>query len=167
MVYEIIKRLERAYREELERDVDKEELEKANRFFRERGLTAGEVFFCPEKWFYDDVLELLKPDDVVFDVGAGDLRFALLASQKVKKVYAVEVNPTILGKALTVIGFDLPSNVIPICADAWKIELPRDVTVITCLMIHRTRPFPKQWLSKRIIYTRREGVYVEDVEKRG
>ncbi|WP_456327907.1 hypothetical protein [Archaeoglobus sp.] len=156
----IVLRLKKAYEKDIGRTPSHEELKKFEEFCEDRNLTDLEAWFCPEDWFYVDVLKLLNPDDVVFDVGAGDLRFAIIASQMVKKVYAVEINPTILGRALTVVGYDLPSNVIPICADAWSLQLPSDVTVITCLMIHRARSFPREWLSKRIIYTRREGIFV-------
>ena len=130
------------------------------RFLKERGLRGGETFFVPEEWFYDEVLKRLEPDDVVFDVGAGDLRFDLIMARKVRKVYAVEVNPTILSKALRIIRYELPRNLIPICANALDIPLPQDVTAITILMIQRTWEIPKQWLGKKIIYTTKEGVKI-------
>ena len=134
------------------------------KFAEQRNLADGEVMFVPERWFYDEILEMLDPGDVVFDVGAGDLRFALLTSEKVRKVYAVEINPEILGRALQIIGYDLPKNVIPICADAREFPLPPDVTVITVLMINRTWDFPKEWRRVRIIYTRVDGVHVLEPE---
>jgi len=160
MINRVINRLKEAYRSDIGRYPSAEEVEKFARFTEERGLMDGETMFVPESWFYDTVLELLNPCDVVFDVGTGDLRFALLASEKVKKVYAVEINPEILGGALQVISYDLPKNVIPICADAREFPLPPDVTVITVLMINRTWDFPKEWRRAKIIYTRADGVYL-------
>ena len=128
----IIARLRNEYRKDVNRDVDLDELNRFHEFCKSRNLIFGEPFFVPEEWFYEPVLKLLRPDDVVFDVGAGDLRFDLLASRIVRKIYAIEVNPSTIGKALTIIKYDLPKNVIPICADAWDIPLPKDVTTITC-----------------------------------
>ena len=124
-------------------------------FYRSRGLRAWEPVFVPEEWFYDEVLKHLEEKDVVFDVGAGDLRFDLIMSQHVKKVYAVEVNPITLAYALKTIGYKLPRNLIPICANALDLPLPEDVTTITILMIHRTWDIPYEWRKKKIIYTTR------------
>jgi hypothetical protein len=161
-VEEVIGRLRRLWDEMLEESeyVDSARLEEAAAFYEDRGVSIGEAMWVPEEWFYDEVLRLLRPGDVVFDVGAGDLRFALLASRKVRRVYAVEVNPVILGRALQVIGYKLPGNVIPVCADARKLPLPPDVTVVTILMQNREWPIPREWLARRVIYTRHDGVYV-------
>jgi len=137
-----------------------EEVERCHRFQEQHDMKGCEIFFCPEEWFYEDILKLLKPDDVVFDVGAGDLRFDLMMAEEVRKVYAVEINPVILARALKIIGFDMPANLIVICGNAFKMELPPDVTVVTCLMIHRQHDFPESWLSRRIIFTRRDGIYI-------
>jgi len=155
---DIINELEEHYSKLIEKSPTREEFKKCEEFQKRRGVKGWEISFCPEKWFYDDVLNLLTPDDVVFDVGAGDLRFALLASQKVRKVYAVEINPEILSYALKIIGFDMPTNIIAICANAWELELPSDVTTIVCLMIHRQHKFPESWLSRRIICSTHEGL---------
>jgi len=163
-IVRVIRRLEKLYKREVSRAPSREEIESFSGWAKSHGLTDGEVMFVPETWFYGEVLEMLDLSDVVFDVGAGDLRFALLASIRVKKVYAVEINPEVLGKALQVIGYDLPRNVIPICADAREFPLPPDVTVITCLMIHRSWDFPREWRRVRIIYTRKDGVHVSEPE---
>jgi len=163
-IKEIIKKLDEHLKNELEKLPTNEELDGFYRFCMEHLVHPDQLFFFPEYWFYDDVLSLLREDDVVFDVGAGDLRFSLLASLKVRKVYAVEVNPIILAPALKIIGYDLPNNVIPICANAFEMELPRDVTVVTCLMIRRIDAFPREWVKQaRIIFTERDGIYmIED-----
>ncbi|MEM2996702.1 MAG: class I SAM-dependent methyltransferase, partial [Candidatus Bathyarchaeia archaeon] len=89
--------------------------------------------------FYPFVLENLDPDDVVLDLGAGDLRLDILMAERVKKVYAVEVNPILLGRALQIIGYDLPRNLIVICANLFDVEIPKDATVVVILMRHCTR----------------------------
>ena len=156
----VVERLRTAYSEELREDEDPEEVLEQVEFLRERGLRGGEAMFVPEEWFYDEVLRYLEPDDVVFDVGAGDLRFDLIMARKVRRVYAVEVNPLTLGKALLTIRYDLPRNVIPICANALDLPLLQDVTAVTILMIHRTWEIPEHWRKQaKIIYTTKEGVH--------
>jgi len=153
-----IRELEKQYGKDVlsEEGPSREELE----FYKTRGLRGWEMFFVPEKWFYSEVLKHLSSSDVVFDVGAGDLRFDLIMSRYVRKVYAVEVNPIILAKALKIVGYRLPRNIIVICANALDIPLPEDVTAITILMQHRTWQIPEQWHGRKIIYTTREGVKV-------
>ncbi|MDP2217170.1 MAG: hypothetical protein Q8J68_07795 [Methanolobus sp.] len=154
---EIIRRLDRSFTRRLKR-ADYSDHEACTAFQHRHGMKGWEIFFMPEEMNYDDCLSKLSPDDVVFDVGAGDLRFDLMMAEKVKKVYAVEINPNIIAPALHIIGYDLPVNLIPICADAFKMELPRDVTVVTCLMIHREQDFTESWKKCRTIYARKDGV---------
>ncbi len=161
MCEEVIRRLKEAYSRYFDEEDDPWEIHREARFLRERGLRGGEAFFVPEDWLYEEVLKFLEPDDVVFDVGAGDLRFDLMMAGKVRRVYAVEVNPDILGKALLTIKYDLPRNVIPVCANALDVPLPKDVTAVTILMIHRTWEIPEEWVKQaKIIYTTKNGVKV-------
>lgn len=47
--------------------------------------------FAPyDETTYNAALDALRADDVVFDIGAGDLRFAIRAAQRVRRVIAVE-----------------------------------------------------------------------------
>lgn len=85
---------------------------------------------------YDNVLAHLRPEDVVLDIGAGDLRLALRMAAKARAVYAVEVNPLIAAHALRIIGLDLPRNLHVICANALDLPIPSDVTVGVLLMRH-------------------------------
>lgn len=105
----------------------------------------------PEEMYYQDCLSKLSPDDTVFDVGAGDLRFSLMMADMVRKVYAVEINPGLVSSALRIIGWDMPVNLTVICGNAFNMELPGDVTAVTCLMIHRKHEFPEPWKKARII----------------
>ena len=160
----IFSRLDKHYKEQLLKPPSKEELKRTEEFIRRHGLKGYEIWFCPEEHLYGQVLKMLSKDDVVFDVGAGDLRFSLMMSQKVKKVYAVEINPLILGDALKIIGYDLPENLIVICGNAWKMQLPPDVTCIVCLMLTRQHKFPEHW-NKRIIYSTKNGLKVLESKK--
>lgn len=154
---DIINRLDRSFRRKLKtgeyRDHDK-----CVSFQSDHGMKGWEVVFFPEEMYYGDVLEKLGREDIVFDVGAGDLRFDLIMAEKVRKVYAVEINPTTVAGALRIMGYDLPGNVVVICGDAFEMELPPDVTAVTCLMIHRQHSFPEKWKKCRIIYATHEGV---------
>lgn len=132
----IVDRLEKRYKELIENDRPRDDIKRFRKWAEKHEMLGWEVWFCPDTICYDSVLEHLSHDDVVLDVGAGDLRFAILASERVKKVYAVEVNPTILGGALKTIGYDLPRNVIPFCANIFDVDAPSDVNVAVILMRH-------------------------------
>ena len=147
----VIQRLYQRYGAELERNVSDEDLRAFQEWSKRFNITGWEGWFCPETRFYDKVLELVSPDDVVYDACAGALFLSLRLSQKCRKVYAVEINPNVLGWALETIGFDMPTNLIAICGDALKMPLPPDVTKIILLHIHLEKPLPQSWRSKPII----------------
>ena len=99
-------------------------------------------------------MKKLSKDDIIFDVSAGNLVFDLMMLKKVKKVYAIEMNPTIISDALRVIGYDLPGELVVICTNAFDLEIPDDVTKIVSLFIHNQREFPKNWEKQEIIDAR-------------
>ena len=77
-------------------------------FAARHGLTNWEGWFSPyDDEVYTEVLRNIAEDDVVLEIGAGDLRLALRLAGRARKVYAVEVNPKVLGPALEAIGWDL------------------------------------------------------------
>lgn len=82
------------------------------------------------------VLNGLHEEDTVLDIGAGDLRLSMQMSSRVKRVYAVEVNPLLVAEALGVLGLGLPRNLHVVCANALDVVIPRDVTVAVLLMRH-------------------------------
>lgn len=95
-----------------------------------------EALFAPyDQPTYQAVLNLLLPEDVVLDIGAGDLRLACQMAGRVQKVYAVEVNALVLDQA-SASSDPLPGSLIPICADARFFDFPKDVTVGVLLMRH-------------------------------
>lgn len=96
-----------------------------------------------EGWFhpYDDetyglVLQHIQEHETVLDIGAGDLRLALQMALRAKRVYAVEVNPLLVGMALGEIGLDLPRNLHVICGNALDVTFPPDASVAVLLMRH-------------------------------
>lgn len=117
---------------------------------------------------YQSVLELLGPEDVVLDIGAGDLRFSRQAALTVEKVYAVEINAQVLDQACT--RFEpMPDRLIAICADARVLDFPTDITVGVLLMRHCTHfRFYSEKLrkagAKRLITNARWRMSTEEVD---
>lgn len=100
-------------------------------------LVGWEGRFSP----YDDetyglALASVTRDDVVLEIGAGDLRLALQLAGRVRRVYAVEVNPCLVGSALLRVGLALPRNLHVACANALDVPIPPDVTAAVLLMRH-------------------------------
>lgn len=124
-------------------------------------LSFSSAMFMPHESQYIGILKYLKNKDIVIDMGSGDFRFPLLVSKKVKKVYALELNPSLVQNVLNIIGYKLPRNLIIICADWFNFPIPFDVTVITCLC--NGAIYPKEWLKYKIIIGDQEGIKV--VEK--
>jgi SAM-dependent methyltransferase len=96
-----------------------------------------------EGWFspYDDetynaVLDHVAADDVVLEIGAGDLRLALRIAERARRVHAVEVNPLVVGPALETIGLRLPRNLHVTCANALDVPVPAGVSAAVLLMRH-------------------------------
>jgi len=109
-------------------------------FAARRGLATWEAWYAPyDRQTYAFVLERLRPDDVVLDIGAGDFRLALAAARKVRKVYAVEVHPVLVASFLRRIGAALPPNLLVICANALDFPFPSDVTAGVLLVRHTER----------------------------
>lgn len=80
---------------------------------------------------YQEALAHVRPDDVILDIGAGDLRLARQMAQRARHVYALERNPGLLVERAAV----LP-NLTVIWADARFQPFPPDVTLGVLLMRH-------------------------------
>ncbi len=106
-------------------------------FATRHDLTDWEGWFSPyDEETYNFVLQNIGRDDVAIEIGAGDLRLALRMAERAQRVYAVEVNPLLVGAALQAIGFDLPRNLLVVCANALDISFPSGITVAMLLMRH-------------------------------
>ncbi len=104
---------------------------------KEHGLLDWEGWFHPyDSEVHQTVAQHVLAQDVVLEIGAGDLRLALRLSQRAQRVYAVEVNSGLLQWAMQEIGPELPHNLHVICANALYAPIPRDVTVAVLLMRH-------------------------------
>jgi hypothetical protein len=96
-----------------------------------------------EGWFspytletYQAVLDHIASDDVVLEIGAGDLRLALRMAARARRVHAIEVNPLVVGSALETIGLCMPRNLHVVCANALDVPILSGVTVAVLLMRH-------------------------------
>lgn len=99
---------------------------------------AWEAMYAPyDQPTYQAVLEFLKPEDVVLDIGAGDLRLSRQMARIARKVYAVEINASVLDQP-SASRDPLPYSLIPICADARTFDFPLDITVGVLMMRHCT-----------------------------
>lgn len=106
-------------------------------FARMHGLEDWEGWFSPyDDEVYRDVLNWVESGDVVLEIGAGDLRLSLRLAAKARLVYAVEVNPVLVGSALEDVAFELPRNLFVICANALDFPVPPEVTTAVLLMRH-------------------------------
>ncbi len=123
-------------------------------FFKGRVGGFNAVMYVPHAKTYDAMLDLLKPSDVICDMGAGDLRFAWRAAKKCKKVYAVEMCPMTLWRGMQVISWKMPRNLIPVCADWRDFPVPADVSVIVCMVNidHKELPLEEWCNCQRIVY---------------
>jgi hypothetical protein len=100
--------------------------------------SAWEAMYAPyDEPTYQAVLDQLGRDDVILDIGAGDLRLARQMAWIVRKVYAIEINGRVLGQAHPSRD-PLPANLIPTHADARTLDFPSDITTGVLMMRHCT-----------------------------
>ena len=83
---------------------------------------------------YQTVLGWIDADDVVLDIGAGDLRLARRMAAKAAHVFAIEIDAALLPPADT-----LPDNLVALHRDATTTPFPPGVTTAVLLMRHCTR----------------------------
>ncbi len=93
-----------------------------------------EAAFAPyDEATYQFVVEHVTPQDVVLDIGAGDLRLARRLVDVAQKVYAVERNTALLSPRDRSTQSD---RLIVIDEDATRWPFPAEVTVAVLLMRH-------------------------------
>lgn len=96
-------------------------------------LDPWEAAWAPyDEATYQAVLAAIGPEDVVLDIGAGDLRLARRMAAVARRVIAWERRPEILALAPK----PLPANLEMICTDARLEPIPAGVTVAVLLMRH-------------------------------
>jgi SAM-dependent methyltransferase len=83
---------------------------------------------------YDAALSYIRADDVVLDIGAGDLRFARRVAAVARRVIAVECQSEPLARRIALGA--LPRNLEAVRADALTWPFPAGVSVAVLLMRH-------------------------------
>jgi hypothetical protein len=84
---------------------------------------------------YQEVLAHIHPEDVVLDIGAGDMRLAIRMAIQAHHVYAIE-NQAVLFKSLQ--EKDLLPRLTILHEDARTFPFPTDITTAVLLMRHCT-----------------------------
>ncbi|HSO27881.1 MAG TPA: rRNA adenine N-6-methyltransferase family protein, partial [Anaerolineales bacterium] len=118
------------------------------------------------------VVRLIDKNDVVLDIGAGDLRLAVRLARIAKKVYALERQVDLLRLGRTLQKENWPANIILLPGDARRLVFPTDVTTGVLLMRH-CRHFRlyaeklKAVGAERLITNARWGLDVESIALAG
>lgn len=87
---------------------------------------------------YDWVLQATQPEDVVLEIGAGDLRLALQLARVARQVYAIEIHPELIERAIASRPQELPYNLTILPGDAQRAPFPAGVSAGVLLMRHCT-----------------------------
>lgn len=117
---------------------------------------------------YKLVLDQISIDDVVLEIGAGDLRLSRQMAARARRVYALEINEPLLNRSRRA----LPRNLNVIAADARIEPFPEDITTAVLLMRHCTHFalfFNKLQEAgcERLITNARWGMSVEIIDLNG
>lgn len=83
---------------------------------------------------YELVLTQIEPDDIILEIGAGDLRLARQLAARAKWVYAIESNASLISRSIG----NLPVNCQVLLGDARNLNFPEHVTTAVLLMRHCT-----------------------------
>lgn len=86
---------------------------------------------------YREVLAYLRDEDIVYEIGAGDLRLARRIAAIARIVHAVEIQESLLSQAACS-GEALPANLTIDCGDARVMPVPPGTTAGVLLMRHCT-----------------------------
>jgi hypothetical protein len=100
---------------------------------------AWEALWAPyDQPTYQAVLDVLTSDDIVLEIGAGDLRLAIQMANLSHKVYAIEIQELLLDRALNSVEKSLPGNLVIFHGDACSLPFPSGLTTGVLLMRHCT-----------------------------
>lgn len=87
---------------------------------------------------YQSVIQAIQPDDIVLDIGAGDLRLAYRMAAICRAVIAIEMQPALLRARAHSPARIRPDNLTVMVGDARLLEFPKDITTGVLLMRHCT-----------------------------
>ncbi len=114
---------------------------------------------------YTVALEQIRANDIVLEIGAGDLRLARRIAQRAQKVYAIERKAELVDDP----DLTVPENCQVITADARWTPFPRDITIAVLLMRHCSN-LARYWTKltgtgcERLITNARWGLGVETID---
>lgn len=86
---------------------------------------------------YQEVLSHLQPEDIVLDIGAGDMRLAVQMARLTRHVYALEVQASLIEYARAQNFHKLPHLTL-LHQDARTASFPTGITTAVLLMRHCT-----------------------------
>jgi hypothetical protein len=139
---------------------------------RPQALDPWEASWAPyDQATHAMVLAWIRPEDVVLDIGAGDLRLARRMAGKAQHVIAWEIQPELLAAVTMEPGGQsgVPDNLRVVCCDARTEPVPPGVTVAVLLMRHCTHY--ALYVTKlraagcrRLITNARWGMGVEEID---
>ncbi len=87
---------------------------------------------------YQVILNAIQPDDVVLEIGAGDLRLARRLAAFAKEVYAIELQLPLLTPPWPHSRSTIPPNLQVIWGDARTLPFPKELSTGVLLMRHCT-----------------------------
>ncbi|MCU0489513.1 MAG: hypothetical protein MUE67_11250 [Anaerolineales bacterium] len=91
-----------------------------------------ELLWAPyDESTYQPVLAAIQPEDVVLEIGAGDLRLARRMAKLARRVEAIEIQADLFERLP-----DDPANLIVHSGDAQRLPFPKDVSLAVLLMRH-------------------------------
>jgi hypothetical protein len=101
-----------------------------------RGVLDWETIWAPyDEATYRVVLEQIDPQDIVLDIGAGDLRLSRRIATICRRVFAIEIQAPLIEQSQIKLG-PFPDNLIVLHGDARHLTFPDDLTVGVLLMRH-------------------------------
>jgi protein-L-isoaspartate O-methyltransferase len=99
-------------------------------------ITDWEKLWAPyDLSTYQQVLQYIEPQDVVLEIGAGDLRLACRAAEIARKVIAIELQESLITGSRCPAPSN-PKNLEVICADALTWPFPEGISKGILLMRH-------------------------------
>lgn len=100
-------------------------------------LEGWELLWAPyDSATYRAVLDAIRPEDIVLEIGAGDLRLARRVAKIVRRVEAIEIQADLLDKARREAPEPFETNLVIHHGDARNKPFPEGTTVAVLLMRH-------------------------------
>lgn len=104
-----------------------------------RSSSSWELLWAPyDQPTYDIILQAIRAEDCVLEIGAGDLRLARQMAAIARRVLAIEIHPEIIEQAYSKLPQGLPPNLSVVCGDALRLPFPTGITVGVLMMRHCT-----------------------------